>query len=283
MTNTTHAYFDLKDYIQSLGCIDVAAQMAQSVAFRIDVILTGAVRQLMKNLRVNHVDHGIDSISEMTSALSEMNFAEEIFAGAGKDELGPVATILQMSAVRDIWQDLCGEMTGMTFDYRGVPRTWDVQCVEDVLRREATLKVKPETTRRIKVQVQRRAGDASAEDIEAVIARRIALEESKAQDASRALNSQTDTLVTLYGIALMQGVATEENVDFYELSADVRRQLIDAAMKGAARAEEFATSSSSITDAEFDAINFAVIKIERELKAVLAGPAYAVQRAMASI
>ena len=78
-------------------------------------------------------------------------------------------------------------------------------------------------------------------------------------------------------------MATEENVDFYELDADVRRQLIDAAMKGAARAEEFATSSSSITDAEFDAINFAVIKIERELKAVLAGPAYAVQRAMANI
>lgn len=286
-TKTTHAYFDLKDYVQSMTCIDVAAQMAQSVCFRIDVSIVGAVRQLMKNLRVNHVEHGIDSLSEMTAALSEASFAEEIFKSAGKEELGPVQNIMQLVAIRDHWQELCAELTGMTFDYRGVPRTWNSPQMDEVLTREATLTVKPLTIQRIRMQVERRAGDASAEDIQAVTNKRIALEEERAAEKSRALNAQANTLVTIYQLAVDFGQSVETDgytdFEFHQLDADTRRMMIDAAMKGASRAEDFATSNNSMTDSEFDAISFAVIKAERELRAVLNGPAYAVQRAMASV
>ena len=60
MTATTNAYFDLADYIQGTTCVEVAAQMAQSVAFAVDVAINSAVRTLFKNLRTHHVDHGID-------------------------------------------------------------------------------------------------------------------------------------------------------------------------------------------------------------------------------
>ena len=285
MTNTNNAYFDLNDYVQSLACVDVAAQMAQSVAFAVDIAINNAARQLMKNLRTQHVDHGIDSLSEMTMALEDSAFAEEAMRQAGKDDLGPVATILQLNAIREQWHMLASELTSMTFDYRGVPRTYEVKPIEEMLLREVKLQVKPLTAQRLRVQVERRAGDASKEDIDAVYAKRLAREEQRAKDTSRALTEQQGAIVTLYHLASTAGdsFVQVELGDFHTLDTQLRRQFIEAAMKGAARAEDFATGSSSITDSEFDQISFAVIKIERELKAVLGGAAYAQQRTVSTI
>ena len=293
MTATTNAYFDLNDYIRSLQAVDVAAQMAQSVAFSVDVAINGAARQLLKNLRTSHVDHGIDSLSEMTSALEDSAFAEEIMRQAGKDDLGPVATILQLNTMRDGWHLLASELTSMTHDWQGVPRTYEIKPIEEILLREVKLQVKPLTAHRLRIQMERRAGDASKDDIDAVYAKRLAREEQRAKDTARALTEQQGAIVTLYHLASRIGDSLPQlgidavdaycDVGFYQLDASLRRQLIEAAMKGAARAEDYATSSSSITDAEFDQISFAVIKVERELKAILAGPSYAVQRAMTAV
>lgn len=281
--NPTSAFFDLNLYVRNVKCVDVAAQMAQGITFRIDLAITSATRQLMKNLRTNYVDHGIDSISEMTASLSEMSFAEEIFSQAGKQELGPVQTINQLNIIRDVWQEICAELTGMTFDYRGQPRIWDVRPMEEVLSREVVMQVRPQTTRRIRMQVERRADGASSEDIDRVYAKRVAMEEARAADMSNTLNSQVGTLITLYQLA--STAATGDNADFgfYDLDVGTRRTLIEAAIQGAERAEQYATSNNKITDAEFDAVSFAVIKVERELKAVLSGPMYTVQEAVAAI
>ena len=292
MPNTNNAYFDLADYIQSLTSVDVAAQMAQSVAFAVDIAINNASRQLMKNLRANHIDHGIDSLAEMTMALEDSAFAEEIMRQAGSDSLGPVSTILQLNVIREQWHMIASELTGMTYDWQGVPRVYEVRPIEEMLLREVRLQVKPLTAQRLRMQVERRAGDASQEDINAVYAKRLAREEQRTKDTARALTEQQGAIVTLYHLASNIGgelpnIRENSNVDasaeFHLLDAALRRQLIEAAMKGAARAEDYATGSSSITDAEFDQISFAVIKVERELKAVLAGAAYAVQRATAAV
>ena len=292
MPNTNNAYFDLADYIQSLTSVDVAAQMAQSVAFAVDTAINNASRQLMKNLRANHIDHGIDSLAEMTMALEDSAFAEEIMRQAGSDSLGPVSTILQLNVIREQWHMIASELTGMTYDWQGVPRVYEVRPIEEMLLREVRLQVKPLTAQRLRMQVERRAGDASQEDINAVYAKRLAREEQRTKDTARALTEQQGAIVTLYHLASNIGgelpnIRENSNVDasaeFHLLDAALRRQLIEAAMKGAARAEDYATGSSSITDAEFDQISFAVIKVERELKAVLAGAAYAVQRATAAV
>lgn len=281
MANTTHAYFDLKDYVQSLTCVDVAAQMAQSVAFSIDVAINAATRQLMKNLRALHAEHGIDSLSEMTAALEDSAFAEEAMRQAGKDDLGPVATILALNSIRDEWHELASELTSMTFNWNGTPRIYEIKPIEEMLLREVKLQVKPLTAQRLRVQIERRADGASKEDIDAVYQKRLAREEQRAKDTARALTEQQGAILTLYRLAIQLGseiVGNTEVKEFYELDAALRRQFIEAALKGAARAEDYATNASNITDAEFDAISFAVIKVERELKAVLAGPAYTVQR-----
>ena len=292
MPNTNNAYFDLADYIHSLTSVDVAAQMAQSVAFAVDIAINNASRQLMKNLRANHIDHGIDSLAEMTMTLEDSAFAEEIMRQAGSDSLGPVSTILQLNVIREQWHMIASELTGMTYDWQGVPRVYEVRPIEEMLLREVRLQVKPLTAQRLRMQVERRAGDASQEDINAVYAKRLAREEQRTKDTARALTEQQGAIVTLYHLASdiggeLPNIRENSNVaasaEFHLLDAALRRQLIEAAMKGAARAEDYATGSSSITDAEFDQISFAVIKVERELKAVLAGAAYAVQRATAAV
>ena len=292
MPNTNNAYFDLADYIQSLTSVDVAAQMAQSVAFAVDIAINNASRQLMKNLRANHIDHGIDSLAEMTMALEDSAFAEEIMRQAGSDSLGPVSTILQLNVIREQWHMIASELTGMTYDWQGVPRVYEVRPIEEMLLREVRLQVKPLTAQRLRMQVERRAGDASQEDINAVYAKRLAREEQRTKDTARALTEQQGAIVTLYHLAsniggelpnIRENSKVDASAEFHLLDAALRRQLIEAAMKGAARAEDYATGSSSITDAEFDQISFAVIKVERELKAVLAGAAYAVQRATAAV
>lgn len=289
---TGTAFFDLNDYIRSIKSADVAAQMAQSVAFAVDVGINGAVRQLMKNLREQGMHHGIDTYSEMTAALEDSAFAEEVMRQAGKDDLGPVATILQLHTMRESWHLLASELTSMTFDWQGIPRTYEVKDVEEMLLREVKLQVKPQIASRIRTQVLRRAaGDDSItkEDIATQVDRRIEREKQKLQEISATLQSQQGAVVTLYHLAIQIGeqlpqlgiVATDgySDVQFYQLDRMLRKQMIEAAIKGAGRAEEFATNSTSITDAEFDDISFAVIKVERELKAVLNGSGYTVMRA----
>ena len=278
--STGNAYFNLNDYISSVKAVDVAAQMASSVAFAVDLTMAGTLRQIMKNIRAHHDAYGYDSVGAMTDALRDLEFAEEVFREYGKAEAGLLETFAQLLTVRDQWHDLARELTGMTFNWDGTPRTYKYISFEEFLSREVDIKVQPVVERRIRIQVQRRADGASKDDIDTAVARRMQREQDKAKDVSRVLTKQSATLLTMYDLLADKAYELAgldpyaEEFGFHELDAKVRAQLINAALKGAARAEEYATSSRSITDDEFDQISFSVIKVERELKAVLTGSAY---------
>ena len=289
--STTHAWFDLKDYIQSIKTPDVAAQCAQSVAFAVDVAIQGAVRALFKNLRMRSEEAGFDNLDAMTTAMRERGFTEKVIRMAGKDELGPVATIVQLNHIRAQWHELAKDLTGMTFDWQGVPRVYEIHSIEELLARDVSLGVRPDTERKIRLTVTRRADDASKEDIEQAIERRMNREKQRAKDISLRLMDQRETLVTLYAV-ITDMIEDGEfdalditppdygavEVEFHDLDVSLQRAMIEGAIRGAGRAEDFATQSSSITDSEFDAVSFAVIKLERELKAVLKSPKFVAQQ-----
>lgn len=289
MSNTTHAYFDLKHFINEIKNADVAAQMAQSVAFAVDLKMAGTLRAIMKNVRNAHHDYGVDSVGAMTVALRDVNFAEEVFREHGKAEEGLIETFTMLNMVRGGWHELAAELTNMTVDWQGIPRSYEVKPFDEFLSREIKLNVRPEVERRIRLTVERRADGASKQDIDAVVEKRRQREEQKAKDTSAALMDQSATLMTIYHLLdeqafeLIERDPYDDEPGFHELPADVRMQLINAALRGAARAEEYAAGSSSITDDQFDQINFAVLAVERQLKAVLQGPAFVTQRAMTTV
>lgn len=287
--STTHAYFDLKHFINEIKSADVAAQMAQSVAFAIDLKMASTLRAIMKNLRAHHDSYGYDSVGAMTDALRDMDFAEEVFREHGKAEEGLIETFTMLNIVRTGWHELAAELTNMTVDWQGIPRSYEIKPFEEFLAREIKLSVRPEVERRIRLTVERRSDGASKEDINAVVEKRRAREEQKAKDTSRALMEQSATLMTIYHLLdeqafdLIERDPYDDEPSFHTLPADVRMQLINAALRGAARAEEYAAGSSSTTDDQFDQINFAVLAVERQLKAVLQGPAFVTQRATATV
>lgn len=287
--STTHAYFDLKHFINEVKSADVAAQMAQSVAFAIDLKMASTLRAIMKNLRAHHDSYGYDSVGAMTDALRDMDFAEEVFREHGKAEEGLIETFTMLNIVRTGWHELAAELTNMTVDWQGIPRSYEIKPFEEFLAREIKLSVRPEVERRIRLTVERRSDGASKEDINAVVEKRRAREEQKAKDTSRALMEQSATLMTIYDLLdeqafdLIERDPYDDEPSFHTLPADVRMQLINAALRGAARAEEYAAGSSSTTDDQFDQINFAVLAVERQLKAVLQGPAFVTQRATATV
>lgn len=267
---TKNAYFDLSQFVAEIRSPEVASQMAQSIAFAVDVALANAARQLLKNLRTSYAEFGFESMSEMTMALEDSAFAEQAMHQAGKDDLGPVATIQQLHLVREHWHELAADLTRLCFTWQGVPRNYEIKPIEEFLTREVKMQVKPLTAHRIKTLVTRRNNGASEEDIAKVVERRLQREEQKLKDASAAMTQQQGAIVSMYNLALLWGDA-QYSTEFYTLHPELRRSLIEAAIKGAARAEEFACSSSHITDVEFDEVCFAVLTVERQLKAVLAG------------
>lgn len=299
------AFFDLLDYTSKIQCADVAAQVAKSVAFRIDLSINSAVRTLMKNLRAYHAEFGIATMSDMTRAMQDEEFAREVLArfgvvsttdvddfvaseqqsenvvrDFGKDDLGPIATIHQLNAIRQQWHQLAADLTGMTVNWEGAPREYAIPDIEELLLREVKLSVKPETARRIRIQIERRAAadeSITKDDIDTVYKRRMEREEQEAAQASATLMDQQGTIVTLY--TLVSERAKDEAVNFYDLDARLRRNLIEAALVGANRADDYAAKYAK-TDSEFNDVNFSVIRVERELKAVLKGSAYAQLRAM---
>lgn len=282
-TSTTHAYFDLFEYIQRVKCVDVAAEMAKAVAFRVDVSITSECRNLLRALRGVSTDFGIDTAAELTKAVTDAAFAEEAMKACGMAAEGAVQRIAELNAVRQTVIDITAELVGMTFNWDGTPRVYDAPDIDEALLREVTLSVKPMQKSRIEQMVRRRADGAKDDDIKRVIERRLEREEQKAKDKSEALTSQGPALLSLFGLAVTLSDVTASEVEFHTLPANIRYTLIDAALKGAARAEDYASGNSNLSDAEFDDISFGVIKVERELKAVLNSPAYRRESMMADI
>lgn len=277
--NTTNAYFDLAEYVGRTTSAEVAAEMASSVAFAIDVQLTSECRNILRTLRDTFIEEGQQS-SDIYDFIRQENNSERLMAAAGHELDGPVQRVGVLSHQHDIWHELAGELVGMTFTWQGVPRVHHIPSIDELLTREVKLTVKPLQEHRIKASVQRRADalGAGASDIEEVIKRRLEREGTKAAEKSAALTAQGPALLAVYKAAIPQCVGSDANSvtsrDFWELPIAVRRVMIEAAKRGASRAEDFASASSNLTDAEFDTISFEAIRVERELNAVLAGPAY---------
>ena len=271
--STTNAYFDLVEYVERTTSAEVAAEMASSIAFAIDVQLTSECRGILRTLRDTFIEEG-QKTGELYDYLRQQSNSERLMAAAGHELNGAITRIAVLSTQRDIWHDLAEQLVGMTFTWQGVPRVHHIPSTDELLTREVKLTVKPLQEHRIKASVTRRAEALGAEtnDVSEVIKRRLEREAAKAAEKSAALTQQGPALLSVYITAVRS--APEVSRDFWELPTNIRRSFIEAAKRGASRAEDFASASSNLTDVEFDTISFTAIKVERELNAVLAGPAY---------
>lgn len=274
--STSTSTFDLFDYVRGTSNVDVAAQMAQSIAWRLDVMIQGAARQLFKAVREHQYTNGVDGLSELTMALQEQSFAEQAFAETGSSTDGPVTIIKELMLWREAAHNLAHELTALTTDFAGQPKHYEVPDLDSVFFQEVNLKVKPQTKRRMAMSIERRAKayDLTPEETQAQLAKRISREEGKLKDVGTTLQEQAGAVYEMFRQACAATLDADVGQCFHTMATSSQRVLIESAMLAADRAEDYATSSSSLSDAEFDDVCMTVLCVNKELKAVLTSPRF---------
>lgn len=267
---TSTATFDLFDFIREIPNCEVAAQVAQSTAWRIDTLIQGAARQLFKAVRQDQFDKGIDGLAELTMALKEQSFAETAFEEAGNVVTGPVATIKELMVHREAAHNLAADLTALTLDWQDRPKTYVMPDLDDVFFNEAALRVKPQTKRRIAMSVERRAKayDLTEDETKEQVARRVQREEDKLKDVGLTLQDQAPAVYEMFRQAYAVHLDAEVGREFHTMDVANQKLLIESAITAADRAEEYA-ASARITDAKFDDICMCVLQTTKQLKLVL--------------
>lgn len=268
----SNQYFDLHDYASDITEVYVAAQVASSTAWRIDTAIVAAARQVFKSVREQLFIDGIDQMAELTNALQEQEFSAQSFAGAGLRDTSALETIRGLAAQRDQWHALAAHLTSMTSDYSGAPRKYETPELEDVFYKEPNLKVNQTTQRRMAVSSQKIAEANGLDDAGAklLLARRLQREEDNVKSISTRLVEQASGVYFMY----LNAIRTAEDTaptEFYKLPLDTQRLLLANAQQAAQRADDWACKERGMSDIEYTRILGCVIKVDQDLKKVLAG------------
>lgn len=284
--STTHNYFDLIDYIRNVKNFDVASQMAQSLAFRVDVNIQQAARQLFKVLREDQAEKlaaggSNDSLADLTAALGEAAFAERCFHEIGSSATGPVETIRDLMALRDDVHEMAAELTSFCLDWQGHARSYEIPDLDARFYERPKLKIKEVEARRAAKSVARRAEayDLSKEDAEAMLIKKLARKTDKLREVEEMLTNQGHVVHVMFTLAMSAQLDFTPADSFYTLAIDQQRQMIDACMKAADRAEEYAERNDRMPESEYDDICACVMKVTRDLSGVLRSPRFAAHAA----
>ena len=267
---------DLFNYISKTINPEIAAQMASSVAWRIDTMLQQSARTLLKEIKPTLSHSGIDEYNDLESTVlaEAMNdFTSRSMATSAAT--GPIGLIQSLSKFRDPAHELARDLTNLTFDKDGNGREYEIPDLDDVFFSPIELRVKPETIRRATKSAQRSANayGLSQEQTEKKIARMIARKEEKAKDTSKYLNEQQGTVHTLYRMALTTPLSSREAdghdfvapTKFDELPKQVQLTLMLAARDGANRLAEWAQDYGWLTEKEFEDIDSCAVKVDTHL------------------
>lgn len=284
--STTHNYFDLIDYIRNIQNFEVASQMAQSLAFRVDINIQSAARQLFKLLRDDQAEKlaaggSNDTLADLTAALGEQAFAERCFHEIGSSAAGPVETIRDLMAIRDDVHEMAAELTSYCMDWQGNARQYEIPDLDARFYERPKLKIKETEARRAAKSVTRRAEayGLSKEDAEAMLVKKLARKNDKLREVEETLANQGHVVHVMFTLAMSCKIDCTPADSFYTLAIDQQRQMIDACMKAADRAEEYAERNDRLAESDYDDICACVMKVNRDLNNVLRSPRFAAHAA----
>ena len=284
--STTHNYFDLIEFIRGVKNLEVSSQMAQSLAFRVDVNVQSAARQLFKIVRAKmhekQLEKNIDNLADLTAALGEQAFAERCFHEIGSDVTGPVETIRDLMAIRDDVHEMAAELTSYCLDWQGNPRQYEIPDLDERFYEKPKLKVGELEKRRAESSTRRRAEayGLSAEESERLLAKKMARKENNLREVEDTLTNQAHVVHTIFNVAMSTRIEGFTPADsFYKLDLVQQRQMIEACIKAAERTEDYAERDRSMSESMFDDISITVMRVVRDLNGVLQSPRFSAHAA----
>lgn len=275
---TTHTYFDLFAFIKSIASVEIAASAAQSTAWKVDTMIIGASRQLFKDIRDDQFGAGIDGRAELTNMLNEQAYAEKSFEEIGSSVTGPVSTIKELNYQREAWHALAGELTPLTCDYKGVPRTYVEKTIEDQIFAPNAIKVNADTTRKLQINAKRFAAAYDMpEEADGLFKRKLERAQAQADKTSDNIKTMAQGVAHMYSLALAySGDMPDLNTDanFQSLTIDSRRALLDNCIRAIERTVDQAAGDSNMRDSDYDLMCLSGIKAVKEIKQVLNSPTF---------
>lgn len=274
----THHYFDLFDYVSAIPSPEVAAQVAQSVAWRVDVMIISAARQLYKDIREELFNAGVDVKAELTLAMNQKAYSEQVFYENGSTATGPVSAIKELMYQREAWHTLAKDLTSLTFDWKGSPKVYIEKSIEDQIFEPGQMKVSRETkAKHLKGATRMAEAYDQPEAVQLLYTKRLARSEQKMADMSDNLRDQAQGVANMFDLAChhpSENPSGNTTMEFISLSIEARRTLINAAITAAERAEEWAAEDRNMSDTGYDMICLTVLKVVKDLRAQLKQPCF---------
>lgn len=263
-------FFDLHDYITSVQSPELARDMASSTAWKIDAMITQAARSIYReNKDTVKVMHGIDSYAELENQFKEAAFAESCFNDNGSSNIGAIETIQTLHHIRELWHNTAKDLTELTFDWEGKQRTYETPDLNESIHNPKA-GVAGTTKQRLKTGASRKAEAMGMADMANVLyQKRLDRAQADALSMVDNMKRQADVICLYLDLALKFNTDSALSCNFHTIPVELRRQLIDNAIKAAEQCEERAAKDRSLSDSDYDMICLGSIKAVQDLQAQL--------------
>ena len=283
-TFSTNQFFDLISFTRDIPNVDIAAQAAQSLAFRTDLLIQSNARAIFKAMRQHKYEkldaelQTIDHLAEIESAFREVRFAEKVFAEQGSDNEQFVRNVQELMQFRDGINELAQDLTAMTVDWKGNPRNFTPADLQELFLSRPDLRIS---------QTEQMRSRQMAEQMKAhgLLPESMPIDDILKMDEERRKNELgrvADTMHRQSPVVLMVfELAREselENVaeDFWLLDLTVQRTLIESVRGAVQREMDRAKSNRSLSSMDFMALIGSGMAALKKLDEVLRGSRFGV-------
>lgn len=278
-TFTAANYFDLIDFIRNIVDVEIAAQAAQSLAFRVDLLIQSNARAIFRTLREEELNklapelQTADNRADLENAFRSVEFAEQTFADYTDRISGNISTLKSLSFMRDGINDMARELTGMTADWRGIPRRYEAANLDELFLARPDLKMS--TTEQLRsrqmIEALKQTGlvdpNADTEELLRMDAERRKDELNRMADT---MHKQGPITLMFYELALQADGEVVQN--FYDLDKAVQRVCVESVIGAVQRTLDRAKSDRSLSSMDFVARIGNGMQVLKQLNEVLRAP-----------
>lgn len=277
-TVTTHRYFDLFGFIDSIVSPEIAAPVAVSIARKVDFMITSAARSVFKVMKADMSLTGIDLFAEMQAAVDKVAYSEAVFDEYGSTNVGDIYTIKELMVQREMWHALAKRLTPLTNDFNGRPKVYTERTLEDQILAPTPGKVAVKIQNRFRIQTSRNAEAMGMPEAAAgLLKKRLAAAEADKVRMTENLKEQGPAVLMTLDIARrydLEDIECTATAEFTSLSVQTQLTLLQATAQAIDLAETWATNNNTLSDTDWDIASLCATKASAEIKSVMQSPTY---------
>lgn len=287
-TFSTNDCFDLVEFVSEISNHELAAQAAQSLAFRLDLLVQSSTRAIFKSLRQTEFDkldpelQTNEHLAEIEASFREVEFAERAFAEQGGTLTGPVRTVQDLMNMRPRINDLAMDLTALTTDWNGNPRSYVPADLEELFLARPDLRISQvEQSRNRMVAEQMKQHGMLPQDMD--LTSIIKMDEERRRDElsriADVMHRQSPIVYMIFELAQSAVPDDEPTEHFWHLDMAVQRQMIESVRGAIQRELERAKSNRRLSTMDFMSVVGVAMTSIKKLDEVLASPRFVREQA----